>query len=175
MFHTPTPTPRAPERLRDHALASLGATVVLTSIMRAAQAAGFTRIDLPLMLGTAITPDRDRAKVYGVLVHLVNGWLFGAVYVGAFHTWRRSSLWLGALIGLVHGVFVLVMVIPLLPGAHRRMASDFTGPQPTTGLEPPGFMALNYGRSTAAVTLLAHVVYGAILGRLYRVGEGDRG
>lgn len=154
---------------RDYAVASFGATLVLTTMIRFAQAAGFTRIDLPMMLGTILTPDRDRAKVYGTIVHTINGWAFGAIYVAAFHSWRRSNAWLGALIGFVHGVAILVIVIPLLPGAHRRMASDFTGPQPTTGLEPPGFLALNYGRSTAVVTLAAHVVYGAILGRLYRV------
>lgn len=154
--------------MRDHALWSFVATIFLTSIMRFAQAVGFTRIDIPLMLGTVMTPDRDRAKVYGFLVHMLNGWMFGTVYVAAFHSWRRSGVLLGALIGIVHGVFVLVTVIPLLPGAHRRMASDFTGPQPTTRLEPPGFMAINYGRRTPIVTLLAHAAYGAILGAFYK-------
>ena len=31
-------------------------------------------------------------------------------------------------------------------------------------LEPPALFAQNYGRRTVAVTLLAHVAYGAILG-----------
>jgi hypothetical protein len=30
-------------------------------------------------------------------------------------------------------------------------------------------MALNYGRRTPAVTLVAHVIYGAILGLFYKV------
>ena len=30
-------------------------------------------------------------------------------------------------------------------------------------LEPPGFMMLNYGRSTPIVIVLAHVIYGAII------------
>jgi uncharacterized membrane protein YagU involved in acid resistance len=164
----------ATRKLRDYALASFGATLVLTSIIRFAQALGFTRIDRPMMLGTILTPNRDRAKIYGVLVHVVNGWLFGAIDIATFHSWRRSNVWVGSLIGFVHGIFVLVIVIPLLPGAHRRMASDFTGPQPTTGLEPPGFLALNYGRNTAFVTLFAHVVYGGILGQLYRVHPPDQ-
>lgn len=167
----------AQQRIRNHALSSFAATAVLTSMIRFAQAIGYTRMDLPLMLGTVMTPDRDRAKVYGFLVHMVNGWLFSAVYVAAFRSLRRSGVMLGALIGLVHGVFVLVTVIPLLPGAHGRMASDFTGPQPTTRLEPPGFMALNYGRRTPIVTLLAHAVYGGLLGGFYGAGRsasGDR-
>jgi hypothetical protein len=31
-------------------------------------------------------------------------------------------------------------------------------------LEPPGFMMLNYGPSTPAVTLITHVIHGAIVG-----------
>lgn len=157
--------------VRDHVLWSFVATVVLTAIMRLGQSTGVTRMDIPLMLGTMITPDRDRAKVVGFVAHMLNGWILGGVYIAAFHSWRRSGIWLGAFTGLIHGLFVLITVIPLLPGAHRRMASDFTGPQPTTRLEPPGFLALNYGRRTPILTLAAHVVYGAILGSFYRVEE----
>lgn len=157
------------QHARDHVLGSLAATIFLTGLLRTAQATGYTRMDLPLMLGTMMTPDRDRAKVEGFAVHMLNGWLLGWVYVAAFHAWRRSGVTVGALIGLVHGLFVLISVLPLLPGIHPRMASEFTGPQPTTGLEPPGFMALNYGRRTPAVTLVAHVLYGAIIGFFYSV------
>ncbi|HZP56241.1 MAG TPA: hypothetical protein VFC53_01645 [Dehalococcoidia bacterium] len=158
---------------RDHVLWGLVATLFLTAALRLSQAFGVTRMDLPLMLGTMITPDRDRAKVAGFGVHVLNGWVLGALYTSAFHSWRRSGALLGAAIGLVHGLFVLIAVIPLLPGVHPRMASDYTGPQPTTRLEPPGFMALNYGRRTPIVTVLAHVLYGAIIGYFYRV-DGDR-
>ena len=52
------------------------ATVVLTSLTIAGQSLGLTRIDIPFILGTMFTPDRDRAKVIGLVVHLVNGWIF---------------------------------------------------------------------------------------------------
>jgi len=159
---------------RDHLLWSFVATLFLTAIVRVAQARGFTRMDIPLMLGTMMTPDRDRAKILGSIVHAMNGWILGSIYVAAFHSWRRSSALLGALVGLVHGLFVLIVIMPILPGIHRRMASDFTGPQPTSGLEPPGFMALNYGAQTPLVTLLAHVVYGAIIGHFYETRPQER-
>lgn len=153
---------------REHILWSFVATLFLTGIMRGGQASGMTRMDIPLMLGTMATPDRDRAKIWGFLLHTMNGWWLGSIYVAAFHSWRRSGPVLGGLIGLVHGTFVLLSVLPVMPGMHPRMASDFTGPQPTTRLQPPGFMAINYGRSTPIATLIAHVVYGAILGTFYR-------
>jgi hypothetical protein len=34
-------------------------------------------------------------------------------------------------------------------------------------IEPPGFLLLNYGRNTFFVTLVAHVLFGAIVGGTY--------
>ncbi len=49
------------------------------------------------------------------------------------------------------------------------MAEEDEGPDPTPMLQPPGFLALNYGAQTPLTTVAAHVVYGAIVGGLYRV------
>jgi len=143
------------------------ATVVLTSLTIAGQSLGLTRIDIPFILGTIFTPDRDRAKVIGLIVHLVNGWIFALVYGFFFEAVHIATWWFGAAIGLAQGVFVVVALLPLLPGIHPRMVSDFRGPEPTRLLEPPGFLATNYGRMTPIVTILAHAIYGLILGAFY--------
>ena len=44
------------------------------------------------------------------------------------------------------------------------MARPFQGPTPTRQLEPPGFLALNYGKGTPVATFLAHLIYGTVLG-----------
>lgn len=147
-------------------------TVVLTTIMSASEGLGWSRMSIPLILGEMLTPDRDRAAIVGFGVHLVNGWLFALVYAVAFEQWRRATWWLGAGTGLVHGLAVLAAVLPLLPGLHPRMASERSGPDPTRALEPPGFLALNYGRGTPVATLVAHLAYGAILGGFYRLAAG---
>jgi hypothetical protein len=144
-------------------------TVVLTTVMAGSQALGLTRMSLPFMLGTMFTPSRDRAKLAGFLVHLLNGWIFAVVYAAAFQSWRRATWWLGAAIGIVHASFVLLAGMPLLPSFHPRMASEEHGPSATGQLEPPGFLALNYGRRTPISVLLAHVLYGGILGAFYRL------
>jgi hypothetical protein len=149
------------------AIWGFGATVVLTGLMTGAQSLGLTRIDFPFMLGSMFTPDRDLARVIGVFIHLVNGWVVAIVYIGAFETSGLPSWWLGPAIGLVHGTFVVLVAMPALPGLHPRMASDTWGPEPTRALEPPGVLALNYGRSTPIVTVLAHVIFGAVLGLFY--------
>ena len=144
-------------------------TVVLTILMAASQGLRLTRINLPYMVGTMFTPDRDRAKALGFGLHLLNGWIFSLVYVFAFNSWGRSTWWLGALIGLVHGLFVLTAGMRLLPGFHPRMASEQQGPTVVRQLEPPGFLALNYGVQTPLSVIGAHILFGAILGAFYTV------
>ncbi len=148
------------------------ATIVLTTIMAGTQGLRLTRMNLPYMLGTMFTPSRDRAKLLGFAIHLANGWLFSLLYVAAFEAWGRATGWLGAGIGLVHAAFVLTAGMRILPGLHPRMASETQGPTVTRQLEPPGFLALNYGIRTPLSVLAAHAVFGAILGSFYRVATG---
>ena len=143
-------------------------TVVLTTILAGSQGLGFTRINLPYLLGTMVTPDRDRAKLLGAAIHLVNGWIFSVIYVAAFHSCGYATWWLGASVGFVHASFVLTVGMPLLPALHPRMANEQQGPTVVRQLEPPGFLALHYGSRTPISILAAHLVFGAILGAFYR-------
>ncbi|MBV8458625.1 MAG: hypothetical protein JO122_18655 [Acetobacteraceae bacterium] len=142
-------------------------TVVLTAVLNGSQGLGMTRMNAPYLLGTMFTPDRDRAKLIGVLVHFVNGWIFSLIYVAAFHSWGAATWWLGAFTGLVHSSFVLTAGLPLLPALHPRMANEQYGPTVARQLQPPGFLALHYGTRTPVSIVVAHLVYGAILGGFY--------
>ena len=144
------------------------ATLVLTTLMSGARGLGLTRMDLPFMLGAMFTPNRDKAKWIGFLIHLINGWVFALIYIEAFLASGILHWWFGAAIGLVHSMFVLLVGMRLLPGIHPRMADELRGPDPTRQLEPPGYMALHYGRGTPITTIVAHIIYGALLGLLYR-------
>ena len=148
---------------------SFVATLALTSVMAGSQGLRLTRMNLPYMLGTIFTPDRERAKLIGFGVHLLNGWIFSLAYLAAFHSWGRATWWAGAAIGLVQAVFVLTVGVSLLPTLHPRMASEQKGPTVTRQLEPPGFLALNYGYQTPISILVAHLIYGAILGGFYKM------
>jgi hypothetical protein len=147
------------------------ATAVLTLLMTASQGLGWSRISLPYMVGTMFAAERGRAMWIGFVVHFILGLLFALVYALAFAGWGRSGALLGAACGLFHGLFMLVVGMEFLPAVHPRMASRHHGPTPTRQLEPPGFLALHYGRSTPLITLLAHAAYGAILGAFYTVGS----
>jgi uncharacterized membrane protein YagU involved in acid resistance len=145
-----------------------GSTVLLTLLLSGSQGLGLTRMSLPYMLGTMVTANRDRAKTIGVAIHLVNGWIFSLVYVAAFQVWGGPAWWKGAAIGLVHAMFVLTAGMAALPGMHPLMASEQRGPTIARGLEPPGFLALHYGVRTPVSVIIAHVVFGIVLGTFYR-------
>jgi hypothetical protein len=148
------------------ALFGLVATSALTAVMIAAQLAGLTRLDLPLVLGTLVTDDPDRARVAGFFIHLLVGQGFALGYAATFALLDRATWWLGMLLGVLHVAVALTVLLPLLPGVHPRMASHRAGPSSAAALEPPGLLALNYGLQTPAVAVVAHLVYGAALGLL---------
>jgi hypothetical protein len=140
-------------------------TVVLASGLRIAQAAGWTRMDIPLLLGTVFTDNRSRASALGYAIHFVNGLLFALVYYAIFSAVGHAGWVFGAVLGLVHAAFAGgVLVTVLLPVVHPRMGTPWSDAEETPILEPPGFLLMNYGRRTAIGTVLGHIAYGAIVG-----------
>jgi hypothetical protein len=140
-------------------------TVVLTSGLRIAQELGWTRMDIPLLLGCVVTDDRGRASVIGYVLHFVNGLLFALVYYAIFRAVGHAGWLFGGALGVVHAAFSGgALLTVLLPAVHPRMATPWSDAEETPLLEPPGFLLVNYGRRTALWTLVLHVVYGAIVG-----------
>jgi uncharacterized membrane protein YagU involved in acid resistance len=143
------------------------ATLILTTIMTASKYFGLTRMDLPFLLGTLFTSDRNKAPWIGFVIHLIMGWVFAFIYGAAFESSGIQTWWFGVSIGFVQAAFVLTVGLQLVNSFHPGMARPFQGPTPTRQLEPPGFLALNYGRGTPIVTFFAHLVYGGLLGIFY--------
>jgi hypothetical protein len=140
-------------------------TVVLTTLLRGATELGWTRMDLPFLLGTAVTSDRARAKLAGYALHFMFGLVFALGYWLVFATIGQRGILIGALVGLVHGLFAgTALVSILLPAVHPRMGTGFDAAGTAPLLEPPGFMLINYGRQTPLATIVTHIVYGAIVG-----------
>lgn len=155
---------RKPE-LRSTSVGAMLGTVVLTTVLRGASELGLTRMDLPFLLGTAVTGDRRRAKALGYVIHFGFGELFALAYHAAFTATGRSGIARGAAYGAVHGMFsATALVNVLLPAIHPRMGDTVTGADTSPPIEPPGFLILNYGRATPVANLVAHVAYGAIIG-----------
>jgi hypothetical protein len=140
-------------------------TLVLTTVLSTASELGLTRMDLPFLLGTIASSDRSRAKAVGYAMHFAIGQLFALVYFLVFSALGESGWGLGAVFGLVHGLFAsIALVNVLLPAIHPRMGTPSSSAADRPLLEPPGFLMLNYGRRTPAVTIAGHIAYGAIIG-----------
>ena len=140
-------------------------TLILSTALAGASALGLTRMDIPFLLGTALSTRRARAKVLGYGLHFVFGLVFAMVYWVIFRTVGHAGWIFGALLGLVHALFAgTALVNILLPAVHPRMGTPYSAANDAPLLEPPGFMLLNYGRATPIATVLAHMAYGAIVG-----------
>ncbi len=124
-------------------LGGLAGTIVLTTILRAASELGLTRMDIPFLLGTAVTADRVRAKAIGYALHFVFGLLFALAYYAIFRVIGHSGFLLGAGFGLVHALFAgSALVTILLPVVHPRMGTRlrrrrFDAASRTTRLSTP--------------------------------------
>lgn len=140
------------------------ATAANAGVMFGAQRLGYSRLSLPFLIGTIFTGDRSAANASGLMVYLLGGWLFAFIYYFIFAAVGHAGWLLGLGIGAAHGFVLLSMLLPMLPHLHPRMASEYSGPGGRRTLQPPGFLALNYGYRTPLTTILAHAVYGAILG-----------
>ncbi len=147
----------------------LAATVAMTTILQGAQGLGLSRLSLPFLAGTFFTGDRRRAVVIGMVFSVIGGWGFAFLYFVLFASLGVYTWWLGAGVGILHGLFLLVCGLPLLPYLHPRMASEYDGASTVRQLEPPGFIGLNYGHRTPLTTLAGQAVYGAVLGALPQI------
>ena len=140
-------------------------TVVLTTGSRLAQQLGWTRMDIPLLLGTAFSADRARATAIGYATHFANGLVFSLAYGLVFEATGEGGALFGLALGAVHGLFAGAGLLNvLLPVVHPRMGSPWTDARETPVLEPPGFLLSNYGRATLVATFALHLAYGAIVG-----------
>lgn len=140
------------------------ATLTMVSIMFASQNLGWSRLNLPFLIGTIFTDDRRSANALGFFLYLLVGCLIALFYYLMFGLVGKATWWSGAIGGFLHGLLLLTAVLPLLAYVHPRMASEYDGPDLVKKLEPPGFLALHYGRRTPLITLAAHIAYGAVLG-----------
>jgi hypothetical protein len=140
------------------------ATLGMSTVLQGAQGLGLSRLSLPFLAGTFFTADRRKAVIVGFASYVTGGWVFALLYFLLFQTLGIYTWWLGLGTGLLHGLFLLVVVLPLLPFIHPRMASEYDSVSTSKLLEPPGFMGLNYGPGTPMTTLAGQALYGAILG-----------
>lgn len=156
----------------DMAIWGLAATVAMTGMLQGANGVGLSRLSIPFLVGTIFTGNRRIANVIGFAFYVAGGWAFALLYFLLFASIGLYSWWAGGILGFLHGLFLLVAALPLMPFVHPRMASSYDGAAARPQLEPPGFLGLHYGRGTPLSVLAAQTLYGGILGGLAQLGLG---
>lgn len=142
------------------------ATVVMTTLLQGSLELGFSRLSMPLLVGTIFTGHRSLAVILGFSLYFLGGVLFAFFYLFLFSAIGTTHWLAGLAIGAFHGLFFLVVILPVLPYLHPRMATEYDGPSVLRRLEPPGFMGLNYGYRTPLTTMVGHTAYGLMMALL---------
>ena len=147
------------------------ATAVMTGVLQGAQGAGLSRLSIAFVVGTIFAEDRRKATWIGFVVYALGGWMFALLYFLLLASLGLLYWWAGAIVGLLHGLLLLVAALPLLPLCHPRMASDYDSHVSRPVLGPPGFLGLNYGRGTPLSLLVAQTLYGLLIGGLPEIAR----
>ncbi len=140
-------------------LAGFVATVAMTALMYLAPMMGMPKMDIATMLGTMFLSRPAPAFWLGMMIHLMMGTvLFPAIYSFALQPGTGSGTGRGAFWGLILWAAANLMVMPLMGAIHPMVKS---------GMMPaPGFLMLHLGVMAPVGSLVGHLVYGMLLGRL---------
>lgn len=136
--------------------------IAMTIMTDMSRALGLIDANLSRYQGCLVTGRADGrvALVAGICLHLMNGAVLALGYAVIFRAIGASTWWAGAIIGFVHWI-AAGLAFPLMDRANGCVADG--------RLRGFGVMGRNYGVMMILGLLLGHVVYGAIVGAIYRV------
>lgn len=176
--------------IRSAVIAGILGTLAMTVLMYMAPLMGLPKMDLIGALGQAL-PIGLPTYLTGSLVHLFNGIVLAIIYAVAFATWLPGPRPLkGALYSLLPWIFAVVALEPAMATLHSLLAGSAAVPT----MNPCGAMvpmnpcgavaaanpcgAVTSGSEMApsailmaGMSLVAHLLYGAVVGAMYRVKE----
>ena len=87
----------------------------MTAAVQGAQGLGLSRLSIPFMVGTLFSEDRRIAMVAGFAAYSLGGWVFAFLYFATRGSLGLLNWWVGGLLGLLHGLVLLVAVLTMLP------------------------------------------------------------
>jgi hypothetical protein len=130
--------------------------VGLTILLRAV---GATELNLSMIVGSLFTGQVSGGTwVLGFVAGLIISGGIALIYAAAFEALRRSNWRLGLIGGAIHAA---------IGGLFFGLMSSFHPAMPNL-ITPPGPYAINYGPVTVAGFIALHLLFGAIVGAMYR-------
>ena len=140
-------------------LAGIVATAAMTALMYAAPLMGMPKMDIATMLGTMFVANPGPAFWFGMMIHLMMGTvMFPAIYRFVLQPGSGSGTGRGVSFGLLLWAAANLIVMPMMGAIHPMVKS---GRMPA-----PGFLMLNLGVMAPMGSLIGHLIYGGLLGKL---------
>ncbi len=130
-------------------LAGLLSTAAMSGFLYLVHFSGAANADMIRALGSMLTKNFDNAMLAGLVTHAISGVMFAfpyAIVLGLAPVSGYATTAVGGLVGFFHGFVFSFMLIALIAESH------------------PIERFRNAGVSVAVVHLLAHVVYGSMMG-----------
>ena len=134
--------------------AGIVAWIVFTIILYMAPVMGIPKMDVPQLLGGMFGMN---SPAFGWIMHFMVGMILAFVYTYWFAGHLAGAPWLRGLeFGVLPWLVMMIIVAPMLPLVN-----------PTTAKMPPGFFLANMGVMATMGSLIAHLIWGAVLGAAY--------
>jgi len=145
--------------MKKQLLAGFVATAAMTALMYLAPMMGMPKMDIATMLGSMFLTSLGAAFWLGLMIHLMMGTLlFPVTYRLALQPSAGSGTGRGIIFGLILWAAANLMVMPMMGAIHPMVKS---------GMMPaPGFLMLNLGLMAPVGSLIGHLLYGGLLGKL---------
>jgi uncharacterized membrane protein YagU involved in acid resistance len=139
-------------------MAGVIAWIVFTIILYMVPAMGVPKMDLPALLGGMFGMN---SVAMGWVMHFIVGMVLAFVYAYWLVEYLPGAPWLRGLeYGVLPWLTMMVIVAPMLPVVD-----------PMTAKMPPGFFLANMGTMATVGSLIAHLIWGVVLGAV----SGDAG
>lgn len=137
-------------------------TFAMTVVMAFARSRRWVHLDFGELLGELFLPPGKEALGLGLWLHFLLGGVFALIYARVFQAMNFVASWHLVEIAGLFAVFHWVIAMGLFPLAR------ILNPHVRAKEEPdPGPFAIAFGPQEAVWRLIAHIVYGCILGLTY--------
>ncbi len=137
--------------------------IAMTVMMTLARMMGVVEVNMAMYQGCMIT-GKDHGGgtwIAGLLMHLMLSALIATLYALAFEMiWGRATWWLGMINAVVHWL-IAGMVLRMFDGMNLCVEDG--------RMRAFGVYGKNYGTMMVVGFLMGHLLYGAIVGAIYRV------
>ncbi|MCA1635720.1 MAG: hypothetical protein LC802_19040 [Acidobacteria bacterium] len=148
-------------------LAGVVGGLVMTIIMALVRATMMPQANPEMMLGTMTGSEASTTTwVMGLVIHLILSGMIALVYALGFeYVMHRAGVLIGLGFAIIH-IFIGGIVMGMMPMMHPMIPEK---------MMPPGAFMSGMGMMGTGLFVLEHLIYGAIVGTMYKPVHGELG